>query len=228
MRKLHNSVSMMCADFINLKDSLDLFAAKGVDYLHMDIMDGHYVPNFTLGPDFCAKVGAYSTIPLDIHLMIENVDSYIPAFGDFPGSLMSFHPDATYHPLRTINLVRNCGCSPGIALDPAMSLEQIKPMLVDVDFVLIMTVSPGYAGQKLIPQALDKITELRRWLDDNGMPVRIEVDGNASWENLPRMISAGGDIFVTGTSSIFAKGTDPAANLDRLTKIFTETAGGAI
>ena len=214
MAGLQNSVSMMCADFLDLKTSLDLFLEKGVGYLHVDIMDGHYVPNFTLGPDFCARLAAHSPIPLDIHLMIENVDTFVPIF-------------SSRHPLRTIDLIRASGCKPGIAIDPAMSLETVKAMLFDVDFVLVMTVSPGYAGQRLIPRTLGKITELKTWLGHQGQSIPIEVDGNVSWENLPRMIEAGGDIFVTGTSSVFERGADLAVSLDRFNRILEEHKGRA-
>lgn len=225
MGRLKNSVSMMCADIVNLKSALDLFAAKGVDYLHIDIMDGHYVPNFTLGPDYCARLNAYSQIPLDIHLMIENVDAFIPTFSKAADSLISFHPETSYHPLRTINLIRNSGCRPGIAVDPAMPLQSIEPMLENVDFVLVMTVSPGYAGQKLIPQTLDKVAQLKKLLKERGLPCMIEIDGNVSWENLPKMIRAGGDIFVTGTSSVFQKELGLEEALDRLGKVFAECEG---
>jgi ribulose-phosphate 3-epimerase len=124
--------------------------------------------------------------------------------------------------MRTIDLIRASGCRPGIAIDPAMSLETVKAMLFDVDFVLVMTVSPGYAGQKLIPRTLDKIAELKSWLEKRGLAIPIEVDGNVSWDNLPRMILAGGDIFVTGTSSVFERGVPLGDSLDRINRIFAE------
>ncbi len=197
------SPSMMCSDFLQLKEELKIFEETEIDYLHVDIMDGHYVPNFTLGPDFCKKISDASNIPLDIHLMIEDVDTYIPVFSQFNNPIICFHPEVSYHPLRSIDLIRKNNAKPGIAIDPSISIEQIKQLIPAVDVICVMTVNPGYSGQALIPSMLQKISELKEYIIQNSYDIQIEVDGNVSWENVPSMVKAGADILVAGTSSIF-------------------------
>ena len=216
MGKVKISPSLMCADFLELKKDLDILQENGVDYLHIDVMDGHYVPNFTLGIDFCKAVASYSNIPLDIHLMIENVDLFIPYFSFSTDSIIAIHPEASYHPLRSIQLIKEKGLKAGIAIDPVMSLEQVKYMLPDVDMVCIMAVNPGYAGQKIIPQCLEKIKDFSKYFHSTGLDIDIEVDGNVSWENIPKIIDAGANILVVGTSSLFSKERSIEDNIQKL------------
>jgi ribulose-phosphate 3-epimerase len=211
--------SMMCADFINLGKDLEAMKAGGVDYLHVDIMDGHYVPNFTLGPDYCRALAAASPLPLDIHLMIENLDAHAPLFAKIPNAIVCIHPDAAWHPLRTLELIRSCGARPGIAVDPAMPLSAIEEMLPAVSMVCIMTVNPGYAGQKLVPSTLAKVRALRDLVAARGLSIEIEVDGNVSWENIPRMVEAGAEVLVAGSSSLFDGKADLASNLRRMREL---------
>jgi len=173
MKKIKISPSLMCSDILELKKDLDIFRGSSIDYLHIDIMDGHYVPNFTLGIDFCRRVLSYSNIPLDIHLMIENVDYFIPHFSSCKNSVISIHPEVSYHPLRSIQLIKEIGLKAGIAIDPSISLEEVKYLLPDLDMVCIMTVNPGYSGQKLVPQTLKKIEEFSRYLDLTGLDIDI-------------------------------------------------------
>ncbi len=218
-KKVRISPSLMCADFLHLQDEIDIFEETGIDYLHMDIMDAHYVPNLTLGPGFCRALAEASSLPLDIHLMIEDVDAYVPAFTGFGDITLSFHPEVCYHPLRTIDLIRSRGARPGIAVDPAQPLETLRHLLPAVDFICIMTVNPGYSGQKLVPGALGKITEFARYREGQDLEYEIEVDGNVSWDNIPAMISAGAETLVTGTSSIFDGKLSRRENILRLQKM---------
>ncbi len=204
MKSFKISPSLMCVDFLRLKDYLDIFEEEGIDLLHIDIMDGHYVPNFTLGVDFCRSVFEYSSIKLDIHLMIDNPVDFIDIFSAFKGSILTFHPEVVYHSLPVIKKIHNQGLKAGIALSPDLGMESVRHLFPYVDQINIMTVSPGYAGQKLIPEMIDKISETAQRLNELNLDnVDVEVDGNVSWENLPSMIDAGANVFVAGTSSIF-------------------------
>ena len=196
---------MMCADFLELGRDLDFMTHHQIDFLHMDIMDGHYAPNFTLGIDYCKAVASRCSIPQDVHLMVEDPDLHLEEFCKLPGARITFHPETSRHPIRTLEKIRSLGGSPGIAIDPATPIATLTCLLPMVDHVCVMSVNPGYAGQPLIPMCIDKIAELRKWLDQNKHPIDITVDGNVSWENIPNMIKAGANVLVCGTSSLFSK-----------------------
>ena len=198
------SPSMMCADIMNMKPVLETFEKNGIEYLHIDIMDGQFVPNFTLGTDYCKLLKKNSSIPLDIHLMVENPQDKIDWFPIGEGDYVSVHVESTKHLQRVLALIKSKGAKPMVAINPATPLSAIEHVLDDIDGVLVMTVNPGFAGQKLVPATLKKITSLREYLDVNGYSqVEIEVDGNVSFENAKKMRAAGADIFVAGTSSVF-------------------------
>ncbi len=222
MSEIKISPSLMCADLLDLKKDLGIFEKNDIDLFHIDIMDGHYVPNFTLGIDFCKAVSSYSSIPLDIHLMIEEVDRHIPVFSALKNSIITIHPEVSYHPQKSIQLIKESGAKAGIAVDPSMSLEQVKYLIDDIDMVCIMTVNPGYAGQKIIPGCINKIREFKDYLDLKGTDIDIEVDGNVSWENIPDMIHAGANVLVAGTSSVFSKDGNLDENIKKFKSLISE------
>ena len=200
------SPSMMCVDFMNVAADLATMQKHGIEYLHIDIMDGEFVNNYTLGTDFCKVMKKNSSIPLDIHLMIEKPENKLSWFEFGEGDYVSVHYESTKHIQRALQQIKQRGAKPMIALNPATPLEVLEWVLPDIDAVLLMTVNPGFAGQKLVPQTLEKITACRKFLDERGYPnVEIEVDGNVSFENARKMSDAGADIFVAGSSSMFAK-----------------------
>ncbi len=221
MESLKISPSMMCADFLNIKACLDIFSEEGIDYLHIDVMDGHYVPNIGLGADFCRVLAGYTDIPLDIHLMVENVDLLIPQFAEFAHAVISFHPEVSRHPLRTIQLIHSFGARAGVALDPSLNVEQTRYLLSEADMVCVMTVNPGFAGQEVIPGMIEKLGNVSAYCRKMGYAIEVEVDGNVSWENIPKMVKAGADVFVAGTSSIFMGGTDMGENIKRFQSLIS-------
>ncbi len=226
-RKHYIAPSMMCANFLNLEEEIVLFETMDIPFLHIVIMDGHYVPNFTLGPDFCLHLAKRTSIPLDIHLMIENVDNYVPLFSTIGKPWVSFHPEVSYHPLRTIDLIRSSGGKPGIVIDPSEAVDKYRYLLGEVELVCVMAVNPGYSGQKLIPSSISKIVELRKFLDKNNHHALIEVDGNVSWEHIPKMLEAGADILVAGTSSLFSATGGRRENLARMERMLDDFPGQA-
>ena len=201
------SPSMMCADALNLGADAVALEKAGVQYFHYDVMDGDFVPNFMLGPDVIKAVRKVSKVPADIHLMVKNPERHLHLFDLRAGDVVSVHQESTIHLQRTLAAIRQTGAQAAFALNPATPLCTIEDVLPDIDMVLLMTVNPGFAGQKLVPQTLAKITRLRKILDESGYPhVRIEVDGNVSFENAVKMRAAGADLFVAGTSAVFREG----------------------
>ena len=216
MLKQQIAPSMMCADYRTFADLLTTFEEQKIEYLHIDVMDGVFVKNYTLGTDFCRRLREMTAIPLDIHLMITEPEWKIDWFAPRPGEYVSVHAEATDHLQRALAKIRDFGAIPMAALNPSTPLNVLDYVLDDIDAVLLMTVNPGFAGQKLIPQTLKKITDCRKYLDERGYGhVEIEVDGNVSFVNAEKMYAAGANIYVAGSSSVFC-GEDIAANIGKL------------
>ena len=195
--------SILSADFARLGEEVRNVLAAGADWVHFDVMDNHYVPNLTVGPLVCEALRKHGiTAPIDVHLMVKPVDRIIPDFAKAGASLISFHPEASEHVDRSLQLIRDLGCKAGLVFNPATSLDALRYVLDKVDMVLLMSVNPGFGGQSFIPSALAKLAEARRMIDASGYPIRLEIDGGVKTDNIREIAAAGADTFVAG-SAIF-------------------------
>ena len=208
--------SILSADFARLGEEVRAVAAAGADYIHIDVMDGHFVPNLTIGPAVVKALRPFSPLPFDVHLMISPVDPYIAEFAAAGADIITCHPEAGPHLHRTLQLVKSLGKKAGVALNPATPVAAIEPMLGEIDLVLVMSVNPGFGGQSFIAGVLDKIRTLRRLIDALGRPVDLEVDGGINAETAAAAIAAGADVLVAGTASFAGGAAAYAANIARL------------
>ena len=197
--------SILSANFAKLGEEVDNVLAAGADWVHFDVMDNHYVPNLTIGPLVCEALRKHGvTAPIDVHLMVEPVDGLIPMFADAGASHISFHPEASKHVHRSVQLIKSKGCQAGLVFNPAASLDVLDWTIDDIDLILIMSVNPGFGGQSFIDSALRKIEAVRKRIDASGKDIRLEVDGGIKTDNIRRVADAGADTFVAG-SAIFGK-----------------------
>ena len=192
--------SILSADFSRLGEEVTAAEKAGADWIHIDVMDGHFVPNITIGPLVVAPVRKMTGLTLDVHLMIEDPDKYIKSFADSGADIITVHEEACVHLHRTIQNIKECGAKAAVSLNPATSLSTIEHVLDDIDMVLIMSVNPGFGGQKFIPGAIGKISELKRIIDERKLNVDIEVDGGVNLDNVAEVDRAGADIVVMGSA----------------------------
>jgi ribulose-phosphate 3-epimerase len=197
--------SILSADFARLGEEVDAVLEAGADIVHFDVMDNHYVPNLTIGPMVCKALRNHGvTAPIDVHLMVSPVDRLIGDFAEAGASYITFHPDASIHVDRSLQMIRDAGCKAGLVFNPAVGLEALRYVMDKVDMVLLMSVNPGFGGQSFIPSTLDKLREARSLIDRSGRPIRLEVDGGVSAGNIGQIAEAGADTFVAG-SAIFGR-----------------------
>ncbi|MEK7884654.1 ribulose-phosphate 3-epimerase [Methyloversatilis sp. NSM2] len=197
--------SLLSADFARLGEEVTAVIEAGADLIHFDVMDNHYVPNLTVGPLVCQAIRTYATVPIDVHLMVKPVDALIPMFAEAGASIISFHPEASEHIDRTVQLIRSHGVKAGLVLNPATPLNVLDHVLEQLDLVLLMSVNPGFGGQRFIESALPKIEAVRRRIDDCGRDIWLEVDGGVNADNAARVAAAGADTLVAG-SAVFTGG----------------------
>ena len=204
--------SILSADFARLGEEVDNVLAAGADTVHFDVMDNHYVPNLTIGPLVCDALRKHGvTAPIDVHLMVKPVDRIIPDFAQAGASYITFHPEASDHIDRTLQLIHAEGCKAGLVFNPATPLSYLEYVMDKVDMILLMSVNPGFGGQKFIPNTLDKLRAARKMIDDSGRDIRLEIDGGVKADNIREIKAAGADTFVAG-SAIFGAGSDSDPN----------------
>lgn len=220
--KILLSPSIMCGDWLNFAHTIKEFEENNIDLIHIDIMDGEFVPNYTLGTDFIRNVHKTTKIPLDIHLMVMHPELKVDYFQVNTQDILSFHIEMTKNPQALIKKIKDKGCRVGIAISPDTRIESLYPHLKEIDLVTIMCVYPGFAGQPLLPFTLDKVKQLRDYCDHENIPMNIEVDGNVSFENAYKMKEMGANVFVAGSSSLFQKDHDFKYNTDKFKNIINE------
>ena len=205
MRDFQIAPSILAADFARLGADVEAVLEAGADIVHFDVMDNHYVPNLSVGPMVCKALRDYGIqAPIDVHLMVQPVDALVGMFADAGATYITFHPDASTHVDRTLQLIRDAGCKSGLVFNPAASLDALKYVMDKVDMILLMSVNPGFGGQSFIPSTLDKLREARALIDESGFDIRLEVDGGVGPANIAAAAEAGADTFVAG-SAIFGK-----------------------
>ena len=205
------SPSILAADFACLGEEVTAICEAGCDYVHVDVMDGHFVPNLTIGPGVVKAIKPHASKPLDVHLMISPVDAFIDLFAEAGADIITFHPEAGPHPHRTVQAIKAAGCKAGISLNPATPIAALEELIDDIDLILVMSVNPGFGGQKFIKTQLEKIRRIRDLITDAGREIELEVDGGINSENAEEIIAAGADVLVAGTA-VFQNGKQAYAD----------------
>jgi ribulose-phosphate 3-epimerase len=212
MKEKFIAPSILSADFASLGEEVDNVLASGADIVHFDVMDNHYVPNLTIGPLVCEALRKHGvTAPIDVHLMIKPVDRIVPDFASAGASYITFHPEASEHVDRTLQLIASEGCKAGLVFNPATPLDVLEHVMDRIDMVLLMSVNPGFGGQSFLPSALDKLRKARKLIDESGRDIRLEIDGGVKVDNIGEIHAAGADTFVAG-SAIFGAARDEDPN----------------